>query len=119
MFTLEIDDSLQSFGKQFIRITLRYKSESTQFSFCPSPFTDIKDSSSGNLNQGDLISDIMHNSNIGLSWDNNIFKLYSCFNDSDLGGTLTQTLILNDEEVESFHYCLSKWQAYQEHNNAE
>lgn len=119
MFTLEIDDSLKSYGKQFVRITLHYKSESIQFSFCPSPFTAIFDSSSGNLNQGDLIPDIMHNSNSGLSWNNNIVKLYSSFSDSELGGTLTQTLILNDTELESFHYCLSKWQAYQEHNNAE
>ena len=123
MFTLEIDSELEIYGKNYIRVTLNYKSETTTFKFYPHPYIKIVDSSCGSLIQGHPIAGTKYDPITGntikleLSWTDNIIKLYSMFDNSDIGGSIEQTVTLNDKELQSFHYCLRKWQAYQQHIN--
>lgn len=104
MFTLEIDND-----SNYVDVTLVYKSEKMEFSYEPESDGPIVDGPSGSFSTGNI------DGQVAMTWDGNKVTHYAAIYDSGLGGSLVQRLILNDAELESFHYCLRKWQALQQH----
>ena len=105
MFTLEIESD----ANEYVTVTLYYTSDRIRFHFSPESDAPVVDGPSGRFDQGD------GNGEVGFSWKNNTVCLYASKYGTGIGGDMSQEFILNEAELESFHYCLRKWQALQQH----
>lgn len=110
MFTLEIEsDACEQIVTEYVTVTLHYTSDRIRFTFSPESDPLVIDGPSGRFDQGDS------NGDVGFSWEGNTLTFYASKYGNGIGGSMSQDLVLNPEELESFHYCLRKWQALQQH----
>ncbi len=70
---------------------------------------DNIDESSGHFYHEDIYG------TVDFRWSANIITLKVENNHISHGSFACQRLTLNEAELESFHYCLRKWQALQQH----
>ena len=88
-------------------VDLIYTSDHTSFLMLLDSQTRYVFGSKGSLMSG-------NNNNLSLSWEDNVVE-FSAELHEDGFGDFTQTVILNQQQLDSLHYCLRKWQALQQH----
>lgn len=104
MFTLEIEsDVIDQINDDYVTVTLCYTSDQIRFHFSPESDAPVVDGPSGRFDQSDS------NGDVGFSWEGNTLTFYASKYGNGIGGSMSQDLVLNPEELESFHYCLRKW----------